>query len=210
LIDSKSASDADALNAKINFDTLDMCYKTNRFVMTDGTKYNNDAWKISRWRLFDDYKKMFVSKDSLRFRYTFDSISTNKLRYIVESQKGCRDTVDTLLVVYPYPLAKLAASSNYFCQNAEVTFTDSSQSKEGVGSSIWEFGNGAKDTALPYITKYKYTTEGSFKVRLITVTPFGCRDTVDSTFVVRPAPLNKIDIKQISLCFKTNEFDFTE
>ena len=107
-------------------------------------------------------------------------------------------------------MAKLAASSAYFCQNADVTFTDSSVSNEGVGSSIWDFGNGAKDTALPYTTKYKFTAEGSFKVRLITVTPFGCRDTIDSTFVVRPAPLNKIDIKQISLCLKTNEFDFTD
>ena len=209
-IDSSWVRRADALNAKINFDTLDMCYKTNRFVMTDGTKFNNDAWKISRWRLFDDYKQMFVSRDSFRFRYTFDSLSTNKLRYIVESKKGCRDTIDTLLIVYPYPMAKLAASSAYFCQNADVTFTDSSVSNEGVGSSIWDFGNGAKDTALPYTTKYKFTAEGSFKVRLITVTPFGCRDTIDSTFVVRPAPLNKIDIKQISLCLKTNEFDFTD
>ena len=209
-IDSSWVRRADALNAKINFDTLDMCYKTNRFVMTDGTKYNNDAWKLSRWRLFDDYKQFFVSRDTSRFKYTFDTISTNKLRYIVESQKGCRDTLDTLLVVYPYPLAKLAASSSYFCQNSEITMTDSSVSNEGVGSSIWDFGNGFTDTSAPYTTKYKYKTEGNFKVRLITVTPFGCRDTVDSTFVVRPAPVNKIDIKQISLCFKTNEFDFTE
>jgi hypothetical protein len=90
-IDSSWVRRADALNAKINFDTLDMCYKTNRFVMTDGTKYNNDAWKLSRWRLFDDYKQFFVSRDSSRFKYTFDTISTNKLRYIVESQKGCRE-----------------------------------------------------------------------------------------------------------------------
>ena len=209
-IDSTWLRRADALNAKIKFDTLDMCYKTNRFVMTDGTSYNKDGWKMSLWRLFDDHKKFFITRDTSRFKYTFDTISTNKLRYIVESQKGCRDTIDTLLVVYPYPLAKLSASSAYFCQNAEISMTDSSISKEGVGSSIWDFGNGFKDTSAPYVTKYKYKTEGSFTVRLITVTPFGCKDTVDSMFVVRPAPLNKIDIKQISLCFKNNEFDFTD
>lgn len=209
-VDSTYVRRADALNAKINFDTLDMCYKTNRFVMTDGTSFNNDALKSSRWRLFDDYKQIFVNRDFLKFSYTFDTISTNKLRYIVESQKGCRDTLDTLLVVYPYPLAKMSSSAAYFCQNGELTMTDSSVSKEGVGSSIWDFGNGFKDTALPYTLKYRYKTEGSFKIRLITVTPFGCRDTIDSTFLVRPAPLNKIDTKQISLCMKTNEFDFTD
>ena len=160
--------------------------------------------------LYDSYKGFYYSKDSIAYRYKFDTISVNKLRYIVESKRGCRDTLDTLLVVYPYPIAKLKSSWSYFCQNQEITLTDSSVSKEGVGQSYWNFGNGEKDTVPPYTVKYKFKTAGSFKVQLITETPFGCRDTIDSTFVVQPSPINVIDVKTYSACLKTNLFDFTD
>lgn len=112
--------------------------------------------------------------------------------------------------MYPYPIAKMTSSWSYFCQNQEIKLTDSSVSKEGVGKSYWNFGNGDKDTVLPYTVKYKFKTPGSFKVQLITETPFGCRDTIDSTFVVQPSPINVIDVKTYSACLKTNLFDFTD
>ncbi len=214
-IDSTIVRRADAIIAAISFDSLDMCYKTNKFVMRDGTKYNKDSRKTSLWRIKDNYKGLFglgtyFYSDSVSFRYKFDTISKNELRYIVQSKKGCADTLDTMLVVYPYPLAKIASSGAYFCQNQKISLFDSSQSNEGVGKSIWLYGNGVTDTVAPYKAVYTYKIADTFTVRLITITPFGCRDTADSTFIVRPAPINKIDVNKKNICFKANEFDFTD
>ena len=209
-VDSTWVRRADAITAAIKYDSLDQCYKTDVFAMRDGTKYNNDGWKWSNFRIYDSYKGYYYSKDSIAYKYKFDTISVNKLRYIVQSKKGCRDTLDTLLVVYPYPVAKMTSSWSYFCQNQQITLADSSVSKEGVGKSYWNFGNGDKDTVPPSTVKYTFKTSGSFKVQLITETPFGCRDTIDSTFVVQPSPINVIDVKTYSACLKTNLFDFTD
>lgn len=209
-IDSTYLRIANAIVAGIKYDSLDMCYKTDKFYMSDATIFKNDRWKSSSWRIFDSHLGIYVKGDSIKFKYKFDTISTNKLRYIVNSFKGCADTLDTLLVVYPYPLAKLAASSPYFCQKTPMTFYDSSKSVEGIGKSIWLYGDGATDTVPPNKVKHTFKTDGSFIVRLITVTPFGCRDTIDSTFVVRPTPVNVIDVKKINGCLKTNLWDFTD
>ncbi len=209
-IDSSYIRRTDPLRAEIQFDTLDRCYRSNNFVMRDGTKYNNDAWATSNWRLFDTYKKKFTTQDTQIFKYRFDTISTNNLRFIVTSKKGCKDTLDTTLVVYPYPLAQMNSKVSYFCQNMEFSLVDSSRSNEGIGKSFWDFGNGKRDTTLPYTVKYKFTAEGNYRVRLISETTVGCRDTIDSTFVVEPAPVNSAKFTTINPCFKNNLFDWED
>ena len=209
-IDSSFIRRADPLTAQIQFDSLDRCYKSNNFVMRDGTKYNNDAWLNSSWRIYDSYKKKFVGQDTQVFKYRFDTISTNNLRFIVTSKKGCKDTLDTSLVVYPYPMAQLNSAVSYFCQNMEFSLVDSSRSNEGVGKSYWDFGNGDRDTTLPYAVKYKFTADGNYRVRLITETTVGCRDTIDSTFKVEPAPVNAATFTVINPCFKSNLFDWED
>jgi len=209
-IDSAYIRRTDPLTAQIKFDSLDRCYKSNKFVMRDGTKYNNDAWANSYWRLYDSYKKKYTTQDTQIFRYKFDTISTNTLSFVVTSKKGCKDTLDTTLVVYPYPLAQMNSKVTYFCQNAEFSLVDSSRSKEGVSQSFWDFGNGDRDTVLPYLVKYKFKAEGNYRIRLITETTVGCRDTIDSTFTVQPAPVNAAKFTAINPCFKSNLFDWED
>ncbi len=211
-IDSAFVRRSDALNARIAFDTLNRCYKTDRFVMKDGTKYNNDAFDRSVWKLTDWYKKKTTLIDTVKFSYTFDTIGSYSLRYMVYSKKGCGDTLDTALVVYPYPVAYLTTKKNYFCEKAEITIVDSSASKEGIGKSYWDFGNGDKDTIIssPYQVKYTFKSTGNFRVRLITESTVGCRDTVDSTYVVQPAPVNKANFTVVSPCFKNNQFEWQD
>jgi hypothetical protein len=124
---------ANVIYAGIKYDTLNQCYKQNVFDMTDGSKYNDDGWKVSWWSAQYQHTKAISKKDSVKdFKISFDSLSTNNLRYIVQSRKGCRDTLDTTLIVHPYPVAKINFPVTHFCQNAVANVIDSSSSPLGV------------------------------------------------------------------------------
>ena len=201
---------ANVIYAGIKYDTLNQCYKQNVFDMTDGSKYNGDGWKLSWWSAQYQHTKAITKKDSVRdFKISFDSLSTNNLRYIVQSRKGCRDTLDTTLIVHPYPIAKINFPVTHFCQNAIANVLDSSSSPLGVGRSFWDFGDGsAKDTSSDRKGRHVFKYADTFNIRLITQTPYFCHDTIDSLFIVYPVAKTTIGSKIFDQCKKTNKFEF--
>jgi len=201
---------ADAIIAKLSYDTLNRCYKQNYFSLSDGTQYKNDGLKKQSWRLVDNYNNKIINSTATRFTYHFDSLSTNNLRYIVESKKGCKDTLDTTLVVYPFPIAKINLPSPYACQKRVTTLVDSSYSAQGIGKSFWNYGDGTLDTVLNRIGSHTYKNYDTFGIRLITESIYLCRDTADSVYVVHPLAKTVIGSKIVNLCFKQNEFEFDD
>jgi len=201
---------ANVIYAGIKYDTLNQCYKQNVFDMTDGTKYNDDGWKVSWWSAQYQHTKAITKKDSAKdFKISFDSLSTNNLRYIVQSRKGCRDTLDTTLIVHPYPVAKINFPVTHFCQNAVANVIDSSSSPLGVGRSFWDFGDGSiKDTTSDRSGRHVFKYADTFNIRLITETPYFCHDTIDSLFIVYPVGKTEIGSKIIDQCKKSNSFEF--
>ncbi len=208
-VDSSYVRRADTVTASISWDTAIQCYKENYFSLTDKSAFTKDAWKNSTWILNDILNLKTVTSTEKRFVYHFDSLSRNKLRYIVESQKGCKDTLDTALVVYPYPIAKLSIPDPYFCQNAKATLFDSSSSPLGVKTTFWSFGDGKKDTLINVRkAEHYYGLYDTFYIRMITETPYACRDTIDSLYVVHPTTKTEIGSKIVQQCLKQNEFEF--
>ena len=209
-VDTTYVRRANVIYAGIKYDTLNQCYKQNVFDMTDGSKYNDDGWKLSWWSAQYQHTKAITKKDSVRdFKISFDSLSTNNLRYIVQSRKGCRDTLDTTLIVHPYPIAKINFPVTHFCQNAVANVLDSSSSPLGVGRSFWDFGDGtAKDTSSDRKGRHVFKYADTFNIRLITETPYFCHDTIDSLFIVYPVGKTEIASKIIDQCKKTNSFEF--
>jgi len=201
---------ADPIIAKISYDTLNKCYKQNYFSLSDATVYKNDSRKLSEWRLADNFKSKVITVTTARLMYHFDTLSKNNLRYIVESKKGCRDTLDTTLVVYTYPIAKISLPPPFLCQKKSMTFVDSSSSDQGIAISYWNFGDGSYDTTKTKLGTHTYKNINTYNLRLITESINQCRDTADSTFVIYPVAKTVIGTKIVNLCLKQNEFEFTD
>lgn len=201
---------ADPIYAKISYDSINKCYKQNTFNLSDGTVYKNDSRKSSEWRIADNYKSKVLTYTTAKFSYHFDSLSKNNLRYIVESKKGCRDTLDTTLVVYSYPIAKVSLPPPYFCQKKSLTIVDSSYSDQGIGVSYWNFGDGSYDTTKTKLGIHTYKNINTYNLRLITESINQCRDTIDTSYVINPVAKTVIGTKIVNLCIKQNEFEFTD
>ena len=213
-VDSSYVLRANIVIAGIAGDSVVQCNKENYFRLSDGSTYNNDVWKSSRWETVKALTFEYVSSDSFTFDIKYDSASENVLRYIVETQKGCRDTLDTLLVVHPYPVAKMQLPFSVYCQDAPSIFVDASESPTGRYISYWSFSDGGADTNFTARAdssiSYVFNDSGTLGIRLITETDYGCRDTVDSTFVINPIAEAQIGTRTIEKCFLNNEFELSD
>jgi gliding motility-associated-like protein len=213
-VDSSYVMRANIVIAGIAGDSVVQCNKENYFRLSDGSTYNNDVWKSSRWETVKALTFEYVNSDSFTFDIKYDSASENILRYIVETQKGCRDTLDTLLVVHPYPVAKMQLPFSVYCQGAPSIFVDASESPTGRYISYWSFSDGGADTNFTARAdssiSYVFNDSGTLGIRLITETDYGCRDTVDSTFVINPIAEAQIGTRTIEKCFLNNEFELSD
>jgi gliding motility-associated-like protein len=209
-IDSTLVLRADPIIAKISYDTLNQCGKQNYFSMSDSTKFNNDAFGWATWDLFDWNRNLFVKSAEKRFMYSFDTAGSFDIRYIVSSKLGCRDTLDTALLVEKMPIARINIPQDYYCQYAKADFLDSSIYDLGVLRAVWQFSDGSRDTAAPYLYNYHFQTFDTFDVRLIAESIYNCRDTADSTIIVHPAPIADFTINIDNPCLKQNSFDFDD
>lgn len=77
---------------------------------------------------------------------------------------------------------------NGVCANIPAQFTDNSTASSGnITTWEWNFGDGGTDnTQNP---SHTYTTDGTYNIRLITITDEGCTDTTIVPVTVHPLPV---------------------
>ena len=118
--------------------------------------------------------------------HVFTNPGTYKVRYVVTTNKGCKDSIEKSVVIYPKPVSKFSFVSN--CQDSVVTFSDKSTFpvSSGVNDTIvswyWNFGDGS----APEYTKdasHIYTKAGSYLVKHAVFNKYGCSDTSSSNAV---------------------------
>ncbi|MBL7813055.1 MAG: PKD domain-containing protein [Bacteroidetes bacterium] len=209
--DSSFVRRADTIDAKPKFDTTRACQGDNFYSMSDGSKYTGDGYKSGHWSLTVT-KGLIIKKTTPRFSYTFDTTGFYDLEYAVKSGKGCVDTWRGKLAVYPMPKVQMWAGKTEVCQKENAAFRDSSISINGIGKSYWIWGDGTKkDTITGNLNAFhRFPNYDTFSVRLITETINGCRDTADSSFIVHPLPIPKIQPVTNNVCFKQNSYTYTD
>lgn len=104
---------------------------------------------------------------------------------IATSDKGCKDTSETTLTVYPTPNPDFSATEE--CKTEATEFTDGTSITSGSYSSSWDFGDG--NTSSSSDASHTYAADGSYTVKLITTsTANGCADSVSKSVTVNPLP----------------------
>jgi PKD repeat protein len=136
------------------------------------------------------YNWHFTANDSSSFAntfFTFSNDSTYPVALTVTSAEGCfaYDTMD--VTVHSNPIADF--STNAACSRQSVHFTNlsSCDSLSTISQSLWNFGDFAHpntNTSTLTSPTYVYDTAAFFNASLITVTNFGCSDTVIKTIRV--------------------------
>jgi len=143
--------------------------------------------------------------------FTFTTGGTKKVKLSVKSAEGCWSTIlekDVFVNQLPVPLFN---TSTPVCEKNEIIFNDESTSQSGVINKWqWNFGDGASgvnNTSLIKNPTHTFNVAGTYAVKLITTTEFGCVDSVIKSVIVKPLPI--VDFSNTSVCFAVGSTAFT-
>lgn len=139
--------------------------------------------------------------------YSSTGIYTASL--ILTSDMGCMDTNSLDVWVNPSSSPKLNVNTTSSCLSGNsFTFTDSSTLASGSYTRLWDYGDGATDTAT--MPTYNYSNSGDYTASLIIITDSGCVDTATVNITVNPDPSVNAWISNTSQCLKGNSFDYID
>lgn len=126
------------------------------------------------------------SSTSFNPSFTYNSDSIYSVTLIVETDLGCRDTVEKLVKVNSKPTALFSYTNNVLGDT--VRFTNLSRIDSGlIASNAWNFGNGNNSILNNPIQAYN--TFGKYNVTLNVVSDSGCTSTFEDSIEIRlPEP----------------------
>ena len=154
----------------------------NELILFQATDLSGNPLSTYTW----DYLGGFVDTDSIG-SHLFSQAGLNQITLVAQNTYGCSDTA-------AYSFNVLAAPSSIFtinnsCEETLIYPLNSSIGNDttGIQSVLWDFGNGAIDTA--FNAPCFYTSEGNYSVSLICYAGNGCSDTTTQTITIQPSPL---------------------
>lgn len=125
---------------------------------------------------------------------------------ITDTQTGCKDTSFGIsLIQYSLPKVGFGINTNGQCYKGN--FFMFSDTTIGAITRVWNLGN--NDTSSLINPLKSFTTAGSYTVKLVTTTNFGCKDSLSKTIVVYPQTTIAFSVNDSDQCKSGNNFVFT-
>jgi gliding motility-associated-like protein len=168
---------------------------------TDSSIAFNDKIYLWNWDFGDATGSNLKNPGKL---YAKDTVYSVKLK--VTNVAGCSDSIVKTLTVYSKP--KPSFTFTTVCDQTAMNFANSSSSKQTINQVLWDFGD--TDTASSWNSNHTYATSGTYTVKLVLSTVWGCKDSALNKFPVYPNPIAGIDINQKQQCFRYHNFVFTD
>jgi len=120
--------------------------------------------------------------------HMYSNFGTYSVTLIVTTNNGCKDTLSKNVVVHPLP--DVSYSTANVCDGSTVSFSNLSTipNTDTIQFQTWDFGDNSAQS-LTLNTTHLYAGAGSYVVRLVTISYFGCSDSIVKTSIVNPNPV---------------------
>ena len=168
-----------------NFSSLDVCLNVpmNFTDMSTVTTGSLTGWS---WN-FDDSSPLNTNQSP---SHTYGNAGTYNVVFIATTNNGCSDTMTKNVVVHPLPSVQFTLSN--VCDGTIVPFNDQSTipSTDAIQLWRWNFGDGSLQD-LNQNTTHLYGAPGTYNVKHIVTSAFGCSDSLTLPVVIYPNPVVK-------------------
>ncbi|MCC7297484.1 MAG: hypothetical protein IT244_04060, partial [Bacteroidia bacterium] len=142
--------------------------------------------------------------------YTYNTFDTFKVNLITETIHGCRDTVDSMVIVHPLPVMKIASVTKEVCKKANsFDFSDNSTIAHGSMSNTWKWEK-KSSTATLNLNAVKFSDTGNFVMTLSNKSDKGCIDSIKKSVYVAPEPVAKSIATDSSRCFDVHFYNLSD
>jgi PKD repeat protein len=121
-------------------------------------------------------------------QHTYTMAGSYLLQLIVNTQAGCSDTVNQLIVINDLPQSIFTFPNNQ-CRGQGVPFTDNSVAppNQVINAWVWNFGDNSPVSTDQHPV-HVFDSAGIFTVQLIVVTDQLCTDTSSQSITIIPGP----------------------
>ena len=187
-------------NPRVHFnaDTYLQCLNENSTQFTDSSESNlNDATLTYQWSFGDD-STATVSKP----KHTYLNFGFKNIMLIVTNADGCPDTLVRKVEIKPEPIAKFVIDDAAQCVNTNLfTFNDTTVMPVRGGSHIaqWFVSDGHYADSSSTIS-HRVDSAKTYTMKLIAISEFGCKDSIEKPFRVYPKPIAKIEYLSVDSC----------
>jgi hypothetical protein len=153
----------------------------NELILFQASDLSGNSLSTFAW----DYLGGFVDTDSIG-SHMFSQAGLNQITLVAQNTYGCSDTLNYTFQITAAPSALFTLNNS--CEHMLTTPINASIANDstGIQSVLWDFGNGAIDTALN--APCFYSSEGNYSVSLICYAGNGCSDTSIQSVSIHPMP----------------------
>jgi gliding motility-associated-like protein len=142
--------------------------------------------------------------------HSYNNFDTFTVRLITETLHGCRDTVDSAVVIHPLPKLIADIATNNVCVKANrFTFQDNSTIPYGTLSNLWKYEKTSVANQLT-VNNVKFSDTGTFKITLYNTSNKGCKDSISKFVYVAPEPKARLALLDSMKCFDVHYFDLDD
>lgn len=151
------------------------------------------------------------NKDTgLNVSHGYATYDTFRVQMITETIHGCRDTVDSAIVVHPLPVMSMAVTANDVCKKGNsFSFNDNSTIPYGSATNRWKYAATTVNNQSS-LTNIKFSDTGTWTVRLYHTSDKGCIDSISKSVYVAPDPKATIALLDSSKCFDVHFFNLDD
>ncbi len=145
--------------------------------------YPNDTITTIQWDMGDGQG----NATGTQVQYVYSDTGTYPIQIIVETTKGCQDTL-----VYPFrvslkPFIDFIYQAQEFCSNTPIQFLFQGHATDGaIVQYLWLFGDG--DSAITKNPIHTYPTAGNYNVYLEITDEFGCKTDTTKPIAIGNKP----------------------
>lgn len=128
--------------------------------------------------------------------FSYAAPGTYLIRLVVTGDNGCKDSFSREATLFETPAASFMESANNVCASVVLNFENTSTLNIGKFGSTWRFGNqGVSNLVNP---NFQFSGPGTYDVRLVVESEFGCRDTVNRSITILQSPT--VDFTSAGFC----------
>lgn len=140
--------------------------------------------------------------------HSYAAPGTYLVRYIIKTSEGCADTATAGMFVDSTPLPAFTPSKDSVCAGAEMLDFVNNSVFSGGFISRWDLGDGTKSNSKDVLQK-NYSAAGNYIIKLLVISPRGCRDSTTHLVTVMAVPKAGFSINNPVQCLQGNNFIFT-
>lgn len=129
--------------------------------------------------------------------FTFPEPGDYDIQLIVNKGNRCTDTIIKSIKTID-GITKTNFTLKDICVNAQQTFTNQSVAvKNDFSAFSWDFGNGT--TSTDRSPRLPFSNPGTYTIQMIAETALGCRDSIQKSITIYPAPTVNFDNSDVCL-----------